>query len=156
MLPTKKPNGKWRFCIDFRNLNEALKSIGWPIPNVKVMFDRIGQRRPQWFAVMDLTSGYYQLALDEESRIFTAFRTSDAVYQWKRVPMGLKSAPAHFQKAMVLALQGLIYSIVEAYLDDVILHAKSPEEFCENLRKLLSKFKELGLILNPAKCKFGL
>ncbi len=55
---TPKPNGTWRFCIDFRSLNDATRRLGWPIPNIKEMIQRIGQKRAKYFAVIDLTQGY--------------------------------------------------------------------------------------------------
>ena len=56
----RKPNGKWRFCVDYRALNEVSRSMGWPIPNIKQMLERIGAKRPKFFAVLDLTSGFHQ------------------------------------------------------------------------------------------------
>ena len=50
-----KPNNKWRFCIDFRPLNEATEAMGWPIPNVFKMLQRLGHHRAKYYAVMDLT-----------------------------------------------------------------------------------------------------
>ena len=51
----RKPDGTWRFCIDYRALNEATEAMRWPIPNIPEMFQRIGAKRPKFFAVMDLT-----------------------------------------------------------------------------------------------------
>ena len=57
-LLTKKPNGDWRFCIDFRNLNKASLGHGWPLPKVDEMIQRIGSKKCKYFAKLDLTSGY--------------------------------------------------------------------------------------------------
>ena len=54
---TPKPNGKWRFCLDFRNLNDQTESQGWPIPNIKQVLQRISQSKAKYFAVLDLTQG---------------------------------------------------------------------------------------------------
>ena len=59
VLLTKKPNGAWRFCLDFRSLNLNTKSIGWPIPNIRQVLDRIAKTKAKYFAVLDLTQGYY-------------------------------------------------------------------------------------------------
>jgi hypothetical protein len=63
VLLTPKPNGKWRFCIDYINANEASDREGWPLPHIELMLRRIGEQRPKYFAVMDYTSGYYQAPL---------------------------------------------------------------------------------------------
>ena len=65
-----KPNStKWRFTIDFRQLNAATASImNWPIPNIREMLGRIGQCHPKYFAKFDMTSGYHQAPLHPNSR----------------------------------------------------------------------------------------
>ena len=75
VLLTPKPDGSYRFCIDYRALNDASTSFGWPLPKIKEMLIRLGNKKPHYFAVMDLTQGYYQGALGVNSRKYTAFTT---------------------------------------------------------------------------------
>ena len=64
--------------------------------------------------------------------------------------MGLKGAPAYFQRVMATVVSaGLLYNILEIYLDDVIVYAQSINELCDNLRKH-------NITLNPEKCRFGM
>lgn len=154
---TPKPNGKWRFCIDYRYLNDLTESMGWPIPNVSKMLQRLGNKKAKYYAVVDLTSGYHQAPLSKQSQAASAFMTFMGVYEWVRVPMGLKTAPSHFQQQMAeTVLCGLIYHNCEVYLDDVIIHGKTEQQFIQNLREVFERFQEHGITLNPAKCKFGL
>ena len=88
---------KWRVCMDFRSLNTQTKSMGWPIPNIKDMINKIGSKRAKWFAVLDLTSGNHQAAMDEKSKHLTAFRTATGLWEWNRLPMGLQGAGSYFQ-----------------------------------------------------------
>ena len=97
---TKKPDNSWRFCIDYSNSNLCSKSLGWPIPNIVLLLRRVGKKKPIYFGKIDLTSGYHQMAIGEQSRRLTAFRTALGTYEWKRFPFGRKGAPAYFQKAM--------------------------------------------------------
>ena len=85
-----------RFCIDFRNLNLASTGIGWPIPNISQVLQRLGGHKPSIFGKLDFTSGYHQVPLAKASRVWTAFITFMGVYEWNRVPMGLKGAGAYF------------------------------------------------------------
>jgi hypothetical protein len=63
-----KPDGKYRFCVDFKNLNACIESsIGWPITNLPQMINRLGDSKAELFGVMDLTKGYFQMELDESS-----------------------------------------------------------------------------------------
>ena len=57
VMLTPKPNDKWRFCVAFDDLNRCSKSMGWPIPNIQAMLQRIGSEKAKYYAVMDLTSG---------------------------------------------------------------------------------------------------
>jgi hypothetical protein len=99
MVPKKTP-GQWRFCVDYRRLNDCTESSSWPLPRVEDMIERIGQSAPKFFATFDLTQIFYQAPIDPESKLATAFMTYRGIYQWERVPMGLQGAPAYFQKAM--------------------------------------------------------
>ena len=157
VLLTPKPNGSWRFCIDYRALNSVSEGQGWPIPNIKSMLQRIGNHRPELFAVMDLTSGYHQAPLSKASQEYTAFITEMGLYKWLRVPMGPKGAPSYFQHQMVsTVLPGLVHSICEVYLDDICIYAKTIDEFCTNLTRVLERFKKHNITLNPDKCRFGM
>lgn len=152
-----KPNGKWRLTIDYRLVNECTMDIGGVLPNIQNMLQRIGRHRPTFFGVMDLTSGFHQMALSESSRQYTAFITSNAVYEFNRVSMGLKGSPAHFQRAMVSeVLNGMIYTSVEMYIDDCIVYGRDEDQFIERLTQVLTRFRERNITLNPSKCQLGL
>jgi hypothetical protein len=152
-----KPNGKWRFCIDYRFLNECTKMEGGVLPRIKEMLHRIGDKKPKYYAVMDLTSGYHQAPLHEDASPMTAFVTSKGVFEWVRVPMGLKGAPSYFQREMSqTVLGGLIGYGVELYLDDCIVYGQTEEEFKLNLKAVFERFRAHNITLNPEKCRFGL
>ena len=157
ILLTPKPNGKWRFCVDYRYLNQLTKSMGWPLPNIKQMLERIGSRRAKYFAVLDLTQGYFQAAISKKSRELTAFRTAEGLYQWTRLPMGLKGAPAYFQHAMQNTVLGdILYKICEVYLDDIIVFANTEEELLQNLEEVFSRLERFNITLNPSKVRIGM
>ena len=152
-----KTDDKWRLVIDFKNLNKISQSENWPIPNIKQLLYRIGDQRPKYFAVMDLTAGYHQIPLHANTSRWTAFMTFWGVYEWLRLPMGLKGAGSFFQRVMsTVILAGLVMTILELYLDDVIVHAKTEEEFLERLEIVFQRFKKHGITLNPDKCSFGM
>ena len=152
-----KPLDKWRFTIDYRKLNECSESKGWPIPNVYRMLQRLGNRKAKFYAVMDLTSGYYQAPLSKSSQAATAFITDIGTFEWLRVPMGLKGAPSFFQSEMAqTVLGGLTHHILELYLDDIIVYGTSEDEYVDNLRQVFDRLTKHNVTLNPAKCRFGM
>jgi hypothetical protein len=55
-----------------------------------------------------------------------------------------------------IVLLGLIHVICEIYIDDILIHAQTEDEFCTNLTTILERCKTYNILLNPAKCKFGL
>ena len=75
VLLTPKPNGTWRFCLDYRMLNTYTRSKGWPIPNIQDVLANIGSHNPKYFAVMDCTAGYHQMPIAEHCQDYTTFTT---------------------------------------------------------------------------------
>ena len=96
-----KPRGQpLRFCVDYRQLNQRTISDSYPMPRVDEALDSIGQARPQYFSTLDLRSGYWQIAMDEESKDFTGFCSSAGLHAFKKMPFGLKGSPSTFQRLM--------------------------------------------------------
>ena len=143
--------------MDYRPFHLAYKGMGWPIPNIKQMIQRLGQKRAKYYAKIDLTSGYHQAPLTKDSRVFTAFITSNWVYEWTRVPMGLKGAPSYFQGELAsTVLRGLLYDICELYIDDIIVFGNSPKELLTNLELVFERLTKHRLTVNPEKCFIGM
>ena len=156
VLLTPKSNLKWRFCIDFRQLNATMKNKGWPLPRIQEVLQRIGHQQSTIFGKMDLTSGYHQTPLSANSRSLTAFITSHGLFEWNRVPMGLKNAAAYFQEVMASeVLNGLVNHILEVYLDDVVTHASTEDQFVERLELIFERFRLYNIKVSPTKCEFG-
>ena len=156
MIP--KPTTGWRFCLDYVRLNDA--TIGeerWPIPNIPQMLQRIGNKKAKIFGKMDMTSGYNQAPLGAAARLFSAFICFMGIFQWLRVPIGLKNAAAYFQRVMAnVVLVGIIYTICELYIDDVFVFGSNDDEFLCNLRTIFERFQKHNITLQPKKCSFGL
>jgi hypothetical protein len=129
--------------------------MSWPLPRIDVVLASLAGNR--YFAVLDLTAGYHQMPLDEESALLTAFITSFGMFCADRVPFGIQVAPAYFQKAMVQeVLVGLVYQTCNVYIDDVIVFAKSPEELVSRLREVFERFRLKNIKIKPKKCQLGL
>ena len=78
--------------------------------------------------------------------------THKGLFQYNRLPFGVASAPAIFQKVMDTMLAGIPH--VAAYLDDIILTGKNDMDHLETLRKVLSRLKEYGFRIREEKCAF--
>ena len=156
-LPPKPGPEKYRFCIDFINLNKACKSHGWPIPNITLALQRIGNAKPTIFGKIDLTKAYYQCPLSERCKRFSAFISFMGCFEWNRVAMGLKGAGGYFQQTIALVvLAGLLYIICELYIDDILVYADNRREFVRRLLLIFERMSKHKLLLNPDKCAFGM
>ena len=92
------------------------------------MIERIDSQRTARFAIADLTSGFFQMPLDEPCRQYTTFITFRGKYERTRVPMGLLPSANFSQKCMSLhVLNGLIYNIYEVYIDDMLIFGSNDE-----------------------------
>ena len=71
--------------------------------------------------------------------------------------MGLKGAGSYYQSQMTnTVFPDLLYKILEIYLDDILVYAKTKEELSENLKIVLNRLKKFGLTVNPDKVKINM
>ena len=103
---------------------------------------------------MDLKAGYHQVHLDSETKHKTAFCVGDRLYEYNRLPFGLKNAPSHFSRQMVAVLANLINSSVLVYLDDLIILGATPQEHADNLILVIDMLSKHNLKINLKKCSF--
>lgn len=107
-----------------------------------------------YFNAFDVYSGFYHIVMDPESKKLTAFSTPDGQFHLKRMPRGLRNAPATFQRATNYILRGLIDKICYVFLDDIIILGKNLEEHNQQLEILLQRLREYDLKLQPDKCEY--
>ena len=103
------------------------------------------------FSVLDATSGYWQMKLDEESSKLCTFNTPLGRYRFTQLPFGIKSAPEVFQKKMSQVLEDI--DGAEAIVDDILVWGRDIQEHDARLKKVLDRVKEVSLKLNPNKCQ---
>ena len=107
------------------------------------MLRRIGSLKQKFFGIMNLTQGYHQAPLSNTTKAYTAFITFSGVYEFTRLPLGLKRAPSHFQEIMAtVVLVGLMYMICEMYIDDCSVFDDTNIEFISRLRLVFERSRK--------------
>ena len=142
---------KFRVVVDFRALNEKVIGDSYPLPNITDILDHLG--KAQYFSVFDLASGFHQVETHPDDRIKTAFSTPRGHFEYLRMPMGIKNAPATFQRLMDNVLTGINSTEAFIYLDDII-HAENLEDHDNKVRRLFDRLRKANLKLQPDKCDF--
>jgi hypothetical protein len=153
-LVPKKDSGAFRIVQDFRKLNANTMEDKYSMRDVTECIAEIGRAESSIFSTLDLTSGFWQLPLDEKSRQYTAFNLYGfGQFEWLVASMGLSSSPSAFQRLMELTLDGIKNAIV--YIDDVLVHTKTHSHHREILQSIFDRFRKANLKLNLKKCEFG-
>ena len=140
---------KIRVCIDPRDLNRAIKREHYPMKTIEEVV--AGMPEAKVFSVLDATSGYWQMELNEESSKLCTFNTPLGRYRFTRLPFGIKSAPEVFQKKMSQVLEDI--DGAEAIVDDILVWGKDIQEHDARLKKVLDRVQEVNLKLNQKKCQ---
>ena len=122
----------------------------YPLPRPEDLFATLAGGKK--FTTLDLSHAYNQLTLDPESQKYVVVNTHRGLYRYKRLPFGIASAPAQFQRVMDQILQGMNH--VTCYLDDILITGSTIDEHLSNLTEVLRRLKEHGVRLKREKCQF--
>ena len=146
-----KKDGSKRFCVDFRKLNQVTKKNSYRLSLIDDILALLGKAK--YFTSLDLKSGYWQVAMDEQDKEKTAFACHKGLFKFNVMPFGLSNAPAVFQELMSVVLQGC-NNFATAYLDDIMIFSSTLEEHLEHLNIIFGKLRQHNLKLKLKKCSF--
>nr|CAH8840276.1 unnamed protein product [Trichobilharzia regenti] len=153
IVVVKKANGSLRICADFSTgLNAALEQHHYPLPTPDDLFTVLNGG--SYFAKLDLADAYLQVEVAPECRELLTINTHRGLFQYNRLPFGVKTAPAIFQQLMDTILAGI--PGVAVYLDDILVVANSINELYSRTEAVLSRMQDNGLRLRSEKCQFSL
>ena len=147
-----KGDGGKHLVIDYRVLNKVTRKFTWPMPKLEDIFSKLN--RATFFTTLDLHAGYHHIPLDKSSIPKTAFNSPFGKYEYIKVPFGLAQAPAYFQELMTGILKDFPFPI--AYLDDIIIFSKTPQEYLSHIHMVFEKLRTANLSMKKSKCNFFL
>ncbi|KAL7289969.1 hypothetical protein TKK_0015702 [Trichogramma kaykai] len=149
----KKKQGEYRFCINFKKINEVSEKDVYPLPQIEAILNKL--RAVKYISTIDLKNGYWQVPLAENSKQYTAFTVSGrGLMQFTVIPFGLHSAPAVFQRLMDSIIIPELEPNVFCYLDDIVIVSETYEKHRSLLHEVFRRLKAVKLQPNWEKSKF--
>ncbi|XP_037043751.1 uncharacterized protein K02A2.6-like [Bradysia coprophila] len=152
IVTTKKPNGSIRLCADFATgLNDALETYHYPLPTPDSIFATLNGGK--YYSKIDFADAYFQLVVDESSKKYITINTHRGLFQFNRLPFGVKVASAVFQQIIDAMIAGLDRTC--GYQDDITVNGRTIEEHNRNLIALFERIKEWGFNIRHHKYEHG-
>ena len=151
ILFVPKPHGRGlRLCVDYRALNQITIPNRYPLPLMQELQDRV--QGAKWFTKMDLKNGFHLIRMSKGGEWNTAFRIRYRLFEFQVMPFGLTNTPSTFPNMMNHILSDLLDVGILAYIDDILVYAKTEEEHHCLVKEVLGKLQENGLAVSPEKC----
>ena len=152
IVPVVKSDGSIRICGDYKvTVNAVAKLETYPLPKVEDLFAALSGG--VLFSKLDLSHAYQQLVLEEDSRKYTTINTTKGLFQYVRLPFGISSAPAIFQRTMETLLRDIPGVVM--YIDDILVSGRGTDEHYSNLDKVMTRLEDAGVQLKQSKCSIG-
>ena len=149
LLPVRKKSGKWRWVVDFRQLNSVTRKDSFPIPNIVELLSYL--RRSKYFTSLDLAQAFHSIPVREIDREKLSFCALDKFYQFCRMPFGLTSAPNTWARLVTHVLHEIPKDRLIVFFDDLLVHSHDLETHLSTIKRVMELLRESGLRLNMEK-----
>ena len=150
MLVVRDPNHKPRMVVDFsRTVNRYTNLDAYPMKNIESLVHKMAQYTV--YSSLDLKSAYYQVPLHPDDREYTAFQAGSNLYEFRRLPFGLKNAVAALQRLMDCFIEKNHLTGVKAFVDNLYIGGYTQEDHDVNLNRLMVAAEKWNLTFNQGK-----
>ena len=149
----RKANGKLRLVHDLRNINATLPKLSTRFPSIKNIKDAILESKAIYFTKIDLKNGYFHLNLSPKFKRYVCFKFKDSFYNFNKLPFGLSTAPAMFQRFTNDLVKNFYKgSNIINYLDDFLIMGSSYKETKKTTIEFLRYLDRANILVNKSKC----
>ncbi|MBW0519675.1 hypothetical protein O181_059390 [Austropuccinia psidii MF-1] len=147
-------DGKSRLCEDFKALNNYKKAYRYPIPRIPHELDKLAKAR--YITKMDCMKGFHQSGVKPNSMKLLTIICRMGIYEYTRMPFGIKNAPAHFQRIMDIIFQEeILEGWIVVYIAEIIIYSETWEYHLQYIDRVLSKCTPINLKISLKKCNFS-
>jgi len=150
LVPVPKKNGKIRWCVDYRRLNDVTVKDAYPLPHIEDNLARLS--KSTIFSALDGSGAFHVVELEEDAKPKTAFATPWGSFQFRRMPFGLCNGPATYSRLIAMALAQVPTEVALPYLDDIIVHSSDLASHYKALTQVFEAHRTHGLRLQLSKC----
>jgi len=145
LLLVRKKDGRWRFCIDYHELNKVTKKDCYPMSNANEGLNGFGGSK--FRSKFDAASGYWQLPMEPGASEMAAFVTKHGLYKPVVMPFGLNNAPATFQRMMDSMISEVKGKWAWVHIDDLLIYSLTWEEHLKHMEETFKHLHKEGITL---------
>ena len=149
LLPVRKKNGKWRWVVDFRQLNNITRKDSFPIPNIVELLSYLSGSK--YFTSLDLAAAFHSIPIRQVDQEKLSFSALDQSYRFVRMPFGLTSAPNTWARLVINVLQHIPKTKLIVFFDDLLIHSPTMTDHLSTLKSVLTAISQAGLRINLEK-----
>jgi len=151
IVPVLKSDSTLRICGDYKvTVNQVIAKDEHPIPRIDELANKLAHGEK--FSTIDFSQAYTHLALDTASQDVTTINTHCGLYRYKRLPYGISSCPAIFQRTIESVFKDIPNTVI--YFDNLYLNGSDDKDHLRTLEMILRRCNEKGLNVKRSKCEF--
>lgn len=147
----EKKNGDIRPCGDYRALNSRTKEDRYPVPHIQEFSSQLVGS--SIFSRIDLIKAFHQIPVHPDDIPKTALITPFGLFEYVRMPFGLRNSAQTFQRFIDEVLRGLPFCF--AYIDDLLIASPDDASHRQHLHQVFTRLQDYGVQINVDKSEFG-